>query len=54
MVFIYLVICPLITPFGLFYMVMKHATDRYNIYFAYKASKINKVSFINYKCMKII
>lgn len=38
----YSVICPLITPFGLFYMLMKHATDRYNIYFAYKASKINK------------
>merc|ERR1712002_399513 len=31
-----------ITPFGLFYMLMKHATDRYNIYFAYKRSKINK------------
>jgi len=38
----YSVICPLITPFGLFYMLMKHATDRYNIYFAYKRSKINK------------
>ena len=38
----YSVICPLITPFGLFYMVMKHGVDRYNIYFAYKRSKINK------------
>jgi len=38
----YSVICPLITPFGLFYMIMKHGTDRYNIYFAYKRSKINK------------
>jgi len=36
------VICPLITPFGLFYMIMKHGVDRYNIYFAYKRSKINK------------
>merc|ERR1711962_45580 len=38
----YSVICPLITPFGLFYMIMKHGVDRYNIYFAYKRSKINK------------
>jgi len=38
----YSVICPLITPFGLFYIIMKHGTDRYNIYFAYKRSKINK------------
>ena len=38
----YAVICPLITPFGLFYFLMKHAVDRYNIYFAYKRSKINK------------
>ena len=38
----YSVICPLITPFGLFYFVIKHCVDRYNIYFAYKRSKINK------------
>ena len=38
----YSVICPLITPFGLFYLIMKHGVDRYNIYFAYKRSKINK------------
>jgi len=38
----YSVICPLITPFGLFYMIMKHGVDRYNIYYAYKRSKINK------------
>ena len=38
----YAVICPLITPFGLSYFLMKHAVDRYNIYFAYKRSKINK------------
>merc|ERR1719195_1830621 len=38
----YAVICPLITPFGLFYFIMKHGVDRYNIYFAYKRSKINK------------
>ena len=38
----YAVVCPLITPFGLFYMCMKHCVDRYNIYYAYKRSKINK------------
>jgi len=38
----YAVICPLITPFGLFYFIIKHGVDRYNIYFAYKRSKINK------------
>ena len=27
----YSVICPLITPFGLFYFLIKHAVDRYNI-----------------------
>lgn len=38
----YGVVCPLITPFGLFYLVMKHGVDRYNLYYAYKPSKINK------------
>ena len=32
----YGVVCPLITPFGLFYMIMKHGVDRYNIFYAYK------------------
>lgn len=27
---------------GWVYMILKHAVDRYNIYFAYKPSKINK------------
>ena len=26
----YAVVCPLITPFGLFYLVMKHLVDRYS------------------------
>ena len=38
----YGVVCPLITPFGLFYLVMKHGVDRYNLFYAYKRSKINK------------
>ncbi len=38
----YAVVCPLITPFGLFYLIMKHLVDRYNLYYAYKRSKIDK------------
>ena len=38
----YCVVCPLITPFGLVYMVMKHGVDRYNLFYAYKRSKISK------------
>ncbi|XP_053408695.1 calcium permeable stress-gated cation channel 1-like isoform X3 [Mercenaria mercenaria] len=33
--------CPLIMPFGLVYMIFKHIVDRYNIYFAYKPSRIS-------------
>ncbi|XP_071165946.1 calcium permeable stress-gated cation channel 1-like [Mytilus edulis] len=39
---VYSIPCPLIAPFGLFYMIFKHAVDRYNIYFAYKRSQISK------------
>ncbi|XP_025198856.1 CSC1-like protein 2 [Melanaphis sacchari] len=39
---VYSLSCPLITPFGLLYMVTKHFVDRYNIYFAYGKSKISK------------
>ncbi|XP_062570721.1 CSC1-like protein 2, partial [Saccostrea cucullata] len=38
----YSLLCPLVVPFGWVYMILKHAVDRYNIYFAYKPSKINK------------
>ncbi|KAL8588770.1 hypothetical protein ACOMHN_035266 [Nucella lapillus] len=33
--------CPLITPFGLMYLGIKHLVDRYNIFFAYIPSRIN-------------
>ncbi|XP_075213125.1 transmembrane protein 63 isoform X2 [Lycorma delicatula] len=49
--------CPLITPFGLLYMVMKHYVDRYNIYFAYGPSKINHqihTTAINYVIVSIV
>ncbi|XP_050531559.1 calcium permeable stress-gated cation channel 1 isoform X2 [Daktulosphaira vitifoliae] len=39
---VYSLSCPLITPFGLLYMLTKHFVDRYNIYFAYGKSKISK------------
>ena len=37
----YAVICPIITPFGLFYLVMKHGVDRYNLYYAYKRFRVS-------------
>lgn len=36
------VVCPLITPFGLVYLILKHLVDRYNIYFAYVSTKVDK------------
>lgn len=36
------VVCPLIVPFGLFYFIMKHIIDRYNIYFCYVSTKVDK------------
>jgi hypothetical protein len=38
----YSVSCPLITPCGLVYAVMKHVVDRYNIFFAYRPSALRK------------
>lgn len=36
------VIYPLVTPFGLLYLILKHLVDRYNIYFAYAPCKVEK------------
>jgi hypothetical protein len=36
------VVCPLITPVGLLYLVLKHLVDRYNLYFAYVSTKVDK------------
>lgn len=38
---VYSLSCPLITPFGFIYMLLKHAVDRHNLYFAYGPSKIS-------------
>ncbi|KAG7159503.1 calcium permeable stress-gated cation channel 1-like isoform X2 [Homarus americanus] len=54
---IYSVSCPLITPFGTLYMVFKHLVDKYNIYFAYGPSRINKnihTSAINFVIVSIV
>ncbi|XP_033110463.1 CSC1-like protein 2 [Anneissia japonica] len=41
-VFAYSITCPLIVPFGMVYFIFKHMVDRYNIYFAYAPSRIDK------------
>ncbi|XP_065347939.1 calcium permeable stress-gated cation channel 1 [Cloeon dipterum] len=42
MTIMYSLSCPLITPFGWLYLILKHLVDRYNIYFAYGPSKISQ------------
>ena len=42
MTMLYSITCPLITPFGLLYFVLKYYVDRHNLLYAYKPSKINK------------
>ncbi|XP_071506905.1 calcium permeable stress-gated cation channel 1-like isoform X1 [Diadema antillarum] len=41
-ILVYSITCPLIAPFGLMYIVLKHLVDRYNIYFAYIPSRIHQ------------
>ena len=56
-IIVYSIPCPLIAPFGLVYMIFKHAVDRYNIYFAYKRSRINKYihqTAINFVVISVI
>ncbi|XP_077477601.1 osmosensitive cation channel TMEM63C [Stigmatopora argus] len=38
----YSITCPMITPFGLVYVILKHMVDRYNIYYAYVPTKLNQ------------
>eukprot|EP00092_Neocalanus_flemingeri_P025310 GFUD01027442.1.p1 GENE.GFUD01027442.1~~GFUD01027442.1.p1 ORF type:complete len:880 (+),score=162.84 GFUD01027442.1:356-2995(+) len=42
MVIMYSMSCPLITPFGLIYFILKHLVDKHNLAFVYAPSKINK------------
>lgn len=37
----YSITCPIIAPFGLLYLLLKHMTDRYNIYYAYIPTKLS-------------
>uniref|UniRef100_A0A3Q1BDD7 Transmembrane protein 63A n=1 Tax=Amphiprion ocellaris TaxID=80972 RepID=A0A3Q1BDD7_AMPOC len=38
----YSIICPIIVPFGLLYMLLKHLVDRHNLYFAYLPTRLNR------------
>ncbi|XP_051776066.1 calcium permeable stress-gated cation channel 1 isoform X1 [Erpetoichthys calabaricus] len=38
----YSITCPIIVPFGLLYMILKHLVDRYNIYYAYVPTKLSQ------------
>ncbi|XP_076464518.1 osmosensitive cation channel TMEM63C-like isoform X2 [Babylonia areolata] len=38
----YSIPCPMVTPFGMLYLSIKHLVDRYNIFFAYSPSRIDK------------
>lgn len=38
----YSITCPIITPFGLIYILLKHMVDRHNLYFAYLPAKLEK------------
>ncbi|XP_071376983.1 calcium permeable stress-gated cation channel 1 [Centroberyx affinis] len=38
----YSITCPIIMPFGLLYVILKHMVDRYNIYYAYVPTKLSQ------------
>ncbi|XP_053731227.1 CSC1-like protein 2 isoform X1 [Synchiropus splendidus] len=38
----YSITCPIIVPFGLMYILLKHLVDRYNLYYAYLPTKLDK------------
>ncbi|XP_026881318.2 calcium permeable stress-gated cation channel 1 isoform X1 [Electrophorus electricus] len=38
----YSITCPIIVPFGLLYLILKHVVDRYNIYYAYVPTKLSQ------------
>ncbi|XP_062863115.1 calcium permeable stress-gated cation channel 1 [Trichomycterus rosablanca] len=38
----YSITCPIIAPFGLLYLILKHMVDRYNIYYAYIPTKLSQ------------
>ncbi|XP_040920333.1 CSC1-like protein 1 isoform X2 [Toxotes jaculatrix] len=38
----YSIICPMIVPFGLLYMLLKHLVDKHNLYFAYLPARLDR------------
>ncbi|XP_068609624.1 CSC1-like protein 1 [Brachionichthys hirsutus] len=38
----YSITCPIIVPFGLLYMMLKHLVDKHNMYFAYLPARIDR------------
>ncbi|XP_072804756.1 CSC1-like protein 1 isoform X1 [Vicugna pacos] len=38
----YSITCPIIVPFGLIYILLKHMVDRHNLYFVYLPAKLEK------------
>ncbi|XP_074146018.1 calcium permeable stress-gated cation channel 1 isoform X2 [Sminthopsis crassicaudata] len=38
----YSITCPIIVPFGLLYICMKHITDKYNLYYSYAPTKLRE------------
>eukprot|EP00064_Thunnus_orientalis_P010491 superscaffoldBa00001433_g10517 len=38
----YSIICPIIVPFGLLYMLLKHLVDKHNLYFAYLPARLDR------------
>ncbi|KAM8945400.1 mechanosensitive cation channel TMEM63A [Pelodytes ibericus] len=38
----YSITCPIIVPFGLIYMLLKHMVDRHNLYYAYLPTKLDR------------
>ncbi|XP_043840226.1 calcium permeable stress-gated cation channel 1 isoform X2 [Dromiciops gliroides] len=38
----YSITCPIIVPFGLLYVCMKHITDKYNLYYTYAPTKLKE------------
>merc|ERR1719427_2616678 len=56
MVVMFSISCPLITPFGCLYFILKHLVDRHNLAFVYARSRINKkvhATAINFVIMSI-
>ncbi|XP_038654927.1 CSC1-like protein 1 isoform X2 [Scyliorhinus canicula] len=43
----YSITCPIIVPFGLIYMLLKHMVDRYNLYYAFLPAKLNRRTHVD-------